>query len=88
MGEVDDVILYNERGEITEATIANIAVCLDGTWYTPPVSSGLLAGTMRRHLLETGKLQERALTVNDLKKAPGIKLINSVRGLFEVELID
>ncbi len=88
MGEVDDVILYNERGEITEATIANIAVCLDGTWCTPPVSSGLLAGTMRRHLLETGKLQERVLTVNDLKKAPGIKLMNSVRGLFEVELID
>ncbi len=87
MGEVDDVILYNERGEVTEATIANIAVCLDGIWYTPPISSGLLAGTMRRHLLETGKLQERVLTVNDLKKAP-IKLMNSVRGLFKVELID
>lgn len=87
--DADDVLLYNERGEITECTIANIAVQLDesGPWYTPPVSSGLLNGTMRRHLLENEELIERVITLDDLKGAAALKLMNSVRGLFSVQLI-
>lgn len=30
---------------------------------------GLLAGTMRRHLLEAGELHERIITVDELKEA-------------------
>jgi para-aminobenzoate synthetase / 4-amino-4-deoxychorismate lyase len=88
MGDADDILLFNERGELTESTIANVAVCFDGIWYTPPISSSLLAGTMRRHLLGTGKLQERIITIKDLMSAQKLKLMNSVRGLFDVELID
>ena len=29
---MDDVLLWNERGELTESTIANIVVELDGAW--------------------------------------------------------
>lgn len=87
--DADDVLLYNQRHEITECTIANIAVQLkaNGPWFTPPVSSGLLNGTMRRHLLECGELVERVITVAELKSANAIKLMNSVRGLFAVNLI-
>ena len=46
---VDDVVLWNPRGEITEATTANVAVELaDGIVATPPVECGLLAGTFQR----------------------------------------
>ena len=38
--DVDDVILSNERGEITEATIANIVVEIDGVRVTPPLACG------------------------------------------------
>jgi len=82
----DDAILYNRRGELTESTIANIALCLDGTWVTPPVSSGLLAGVMREELLANGTLKERVLSINDLKSAEGIRLMNSVRGVWDVSL--
>ncbi len=46
--DVDDVLLWNERGELTESTIANIVVELDGALVTPPVEAGLLAGIVPR----------------------------------------
>lgn len=78
--EYDDVILWNERGELTEATASNLLLEVDGEWRTPPVSSGLLAGTLRAHLLDAGEIVECVLTVQNLATASGIQLINSVRG--------
>ena len=42
--EADDVVLVNQRGELTETTTANLAVQLDGRWWTPPTTSGCLPG--------------------------------------------
>ena len=77
--DCDEVILWNERGELTEASMANVVLDLDGAWVTPPVTSGLLAGTFRGWLLATGQLRERILTPADLRAARRIALINSVR---------
>ena len=78
--DCDDVILWNERGEVTESTIANIVVRKDGRLITPPVESGLLAGTFRGVLIKDGVLEEKRFTVNELCSAEEIYLINSVRG--------
>jgi para-aminobenzoate synthetase/4-amino-4-deoxychorismate lyase len=78
--DCDEVILWNERGELTEATTANVVLELDGRRCTPPVASGLLAGTFRAHLLELGEIEERLLTPADLRRAGRLWLINSVRG--------
>jgi para-aminobenzoate synthetase/4-amino-4-deoxychorismate lyase len=75
----DDVLLWNERNELTESCAANIVVEIEGRLLTPPVESGLLAGTFRRSLLEQGKIREQRLPVGDLKKCSRIFLINSVR---------
>ncbi len=77
--DCDEVVLWNERGELTEASTANVALDLDGEWFTPPVTSGLLAGTFRNGLLATGQIRERILTPADLRAARRIALINSVR---------
>jgi len=77
--EYDDVILWNERGEITETCIANLVVVLDGQYFTPPVESGLLAGTFRAWLLDQGKITEKVITKIMLAKAEQIFVINSVR---------
>jgi len=79
-GDCDDVILYNERGEITESTIANIVVAIDGKKLTPPVACGLLAGTFRAELLAKGEISERVITIAQLQQADRVYLINSVRG--------
>lgn len=79
---LDDVLFYNGRGEITETTIANIAVTIEGRRCTPPIRCGLLAGTCRQHLLRTGQLEERVLTLDDLSTPGAFTLINSVRGRY------
>jgi para-aminobenzoate synthetase/4-amino-4-deoxychorismate lyase len=85
--DCDDVILWNTRGEITESTLANVVVRLDGRYYTPPVECGLLAGVYREHLLQRGLLRERVLTPNDLRRAEAVYLINSVRGRIRAEVV-
>ncbi len=83
----DDVILMNERGELTEATRANLVLEVDGSLVTPPVSSGLLPGVLRGRLIDEGRLTERLLTVEDLNGAARIHLINAVRGWREATLV-
>jgi para-aminobenzoate synthetase/4-amino-4-deoxychorismate lyase len=84
--EADDVLLFNERGEVTESCIANVVVELDGWKVTPPVSCGLLAGTFRDELLAKGEIEERIITLADLKRAKAVWLINSVRKWRKVSL--
>jgi para-aminobenzoate synthetase/4-amino-4-deoxychorismate lyase len=82
------VILWNERGEITETKIANIAVELDGKLYTPPITSGLLDGCYRRALLERGEITERVVMKEELARATRIVLLNSVRRSWDGALCD
>ena len=73
-------MLWNERNEITETSIANIVVDLDGNRYTPPVNCGCLPGTYRAWMLDRGTIEERVIAVEDMRRAERITLINSVRG--------
>ena len=75
----EDVLLWNEKRELTEATVANLLVELDGRLYTPPVRCGLLAGTYRGWLLEQGLVEERVLPLAILLDHPPVYLVNSVR---------
>ena len=79
----DAVILWNEHGEITEATRFNVVAEIDGERVTPPLDCGLLAGVMRAELLESGAITERRITVEELRAAPRLWVINSVRGWVE-----
>lgn len=77
----DDVVLFNCDGFVTETTIDNIVVKrLNGKFVTPPVSCGLLAGTHRTSLLKQGKIIEDFISIEELKTATSIAVINSVRG--------
>ena len=85
--DVDDVLLVNDRGQVTESTIANLAVRLDGVWVTPPVDAGLLPGTYRNVLLREGRMTERPVTVDELRGAGELALVSSVRGWRPAELV-
>jgi para-aminobenzoate synthetase/4-amino-4-deoxychorismate lyase len=82
-----DTLLYNAAGELTEFTIGNVAVELDGRWLTPPLSAGLLPGVMRQSLLDAGQLHEARIHLDELPRATSFALINSVRGWVPVELV-
>ncbi|MCL6456550.1 MAG: aminodeoxychorismate synthase component I [Gorillibacterium sp.] len=80
-----DVLLWNEKEQLTEFTRGNVVLELDGALWTPPLSSGLLAGTFREALLARGEIKEMILNLDDLRRAQAIWFINSVRGLVKVE---
>lgn len=88
VGECDEVLLWNERGEVTEAATANLVVELDGTRITPPVVSGLLPGTLRARLLAEGKIVDGVVTREALRRAGRLWLVNSVRGWREAVLVE
>ena len=86
--DADDVILINDRGEVTETTIATLAVRLDDRWWTPPLAAGLLPGCERAALLDAGSIAERSIRIEDLEIADGLAVVSSVRPWRDAALID
>ena len=84
--DADEVILWNDRGEITEGITTNVVADVDGARVTPPVSCGLLAGTFRAELVAGGEVVEKILTVEMLQTARQVWIVNSVRGWREAEI--
>ena len=82
-----DAILTNERGEITETTLANIAVLRHGKWITPSLSCGLLPGTMRAQLLDEGKIVEGVILAATLVPNELIRFFNAVRGIASIPFV-
>jgi para-aminobenzoate synthetase/4-amino-4-deoxychorismate lyase len=85
--DTDDVLLVNERGEITESTIANVVAEIDGVRATPPLPCGLLPGVFRAALIGAGEIRERVLSASDLATASRLWLINSLREWIPAALV-
>ena len=86
MGENEN-IYYTADGKLLETSIGNLV--LKNGWaklYTPPSTLGLLPGIYRQHLLESGQVEEKVLTIEDLKRAEVICGCNAVRGLYELSV--
>ena len=82
----DESLLYNQRGELTEFTIGNLIAELDNQLVTPPLDCGLLPGTMRAELLESGQIREKIIRIEDLPRCTQLWLVNAVRGWVRVQL--
>ena len=78
---LDELVFLNERDELCEGTICNIALTTpQGETLTPPLASGCLPGVYRQSCLNQGSLTEAVLTLNDLAEARSITLMNALRG--------
>ena len=73
---------------MTESSIANVVLEVDGDKWTPSRGSGLLAGTFRDELLSLGEIRERVILKEELKRANRLFLINSVRQWMPAKWID
>ncbi|MGH2680341.1 MAG: aminodeoxychorismate synthase component I [Actinomycetota bacterium] len=78
--DADDVVLVNDRGEVTESTIANVAVRIAGRWITPPVDAGLLPGIGRAVALEEGRVTEGRVSIDTARSSTELALISATRG--------
>ena len=85
-----DMLFCNERGEVTEGGRSTLFVQLDGRWFTPPLSAGVLPGVMRASLLDdpTWLASERSLTLDDVRGAQKLVFCNALRGVMPALLVD
>ena len=83
----DDVIFFDDKGNLTEASTSNIFVVLDDkTFLTPRTSSMVLEGVTRKKLIEFLKLQglsiqECDISQSELESAREIWFTNSIQGI-------
>jgi len=81
-----DCLFLNQQGRLCEGSISNVYLQLEGAWYTPPLSCGVLPGILRETLLESGQVRERVLTLGDLAAAQSVRASNAVRGWLDVRV--
>jgi para-aminobenzoate synthetase / 4-amino-4-deoxychorismate lyase len=84
----DDVILVNERGEVTELTTASLMVRFGTEWWTPRLDSGCLPGVYRQELVDSGICKVRLISRHELAEADELAAVNSVRGWRRLALLD
>lgn len=89
----DEVVLLNERGEVSECTSANIFAIRANEVATPPLRSGCLPGITREVLLEQihlpgVSLVEKVLLPRDLEAADQIFITSSTRDLLPVSYVE
>lgn len=79
----DDVLIVRE-GLLTDTSIANIALCKDGNWFTP--ARPLLKGTKRQELLEKEIIKEADIKADEIDNYTEIRLFNAMIGFGELNL--
>jgi branched-chain amino acid aminotransferase len=89
----DEVVLLNERGEVSECTSANIFIVKGDQAFTPPLSSGCLPGVTRALLLEEIRVPgiavaEKILFTSDLESADEIFITSTTRDLMPVASVE
>ena len=81
-----EIIYHTVDGKLLETSIGNLVLKMNSKLYTPPSTLGILPGIYRQYLLESGQVEEKALTIEDLKQAEVIYGCNAVRGLYELSV--
>lgn len=76
--ETYDDVIFTCKGVLSDTTIANIALLIDGVWQTP--KTPLLKGTTRARLLASGYLHEAVLTSHSLQNAQKFAIMNALIG--------
>ncbi len=82
----DEILMQNERDELTEFLNGNLVLESKGKLFTPPVQCGLLPGIQREQLITSGDVAERFLYSHHLRTATRLWFVNSVRGMVPVEV--
>lgn len=80
--DADEIIIIKNK-LICDTSIANLAIWKDNRWLTP--KKPLLGGTTRQRYLDGKQIYEADISVEDLKKASKIGLMNAMIGFVTLE---
>ena len=83
----DDAIIFNNLNNVTETGLSNLTFLFDGTWITPPISAGILPGTMRSLAIEKCGVEVRNIHITEVPEADEVTLLSSLKIAQSVEQI-
>jgi len=87
--DFDDLLVFDQQQQLTEATAANLFYQLNGNWYTPPLHLAGVAGVMRQHILASlPQIQERILPLCELAQVQAMFLTNALLGIGPVRQLN
>ena len=75
----DDAMIFNSANNVTETGLSNLAFLFDGTWFTPPITAGLLPGIMRAIAIEKCDVQVRNIHITEIPSASEIFILGSLK---------
>ncbi len=84
--KLDECILFNEKGNVADCIYNNLFIVKDNQVFTPKISDGGVAGTMRASIIEILKNENqevhlKSINKKDLLEADEIFLTNAIRGI-------
>lgn len=90
---VDDCLMLNTAGHVTEASTSNVFAVCGGLLVTPPLTAGILAGITRGLMLEMCRRDgiaatERNLTARELRGADEVFLTSTTKDAWPIVAID
>lgn len=84
----DDALLLNPAGMLVGASMANIFLCIDGSWITPALESGTRDGVVRSWTLQHLQATEELIDPSTFKHCTAAFLTNSRIGIRPVGELD
>ncbi len=84
----DDALYLNPNGELMETSMSNIFAVKGDRIYTPPLSAGILPGTVREVLLEHLEAEEKPIGFSQITEFDYFFLSSSIKELRPVKQID
>lgn len=74
-----DSVLFNDKNEITETAVSNLAFFIGGQWVTPPITSGILPGVIRAIAIEQCAVKVRPIHVSEIPEVESGFMLSSLR---------
>lgn len=75
---IDEPVFVNMKGQLAEGAVTNLFFGKNGKLFTPPVSCGLLDGTVRRYLLERYDAEEKIIYPEEIQEYDEMMVTNSL----------
>jgi len=75
----DEALVTSTDEKVCEGSVCNVLLKIRGTWVTPPLSDGVLAGVMRALVIENCDVTVRSIAVSEIGDIESGFLLSSLR---------
>ena len=84
----DEIICNNAQGQLTEGAVSNFIFLLEGSWFTTPLTAGVLPGVMRAIAIERCGVKVRNIGIDEMPKVESALVISSLKIALPISSID